>query len=141
MLVSAGPVAAQSELVIYKEGTKLYHRAGCPLISSGVGVLALTRAQAEARGYKPHADCDPANPRSRPSPTPKAQPSIAVFVDGPKYYHRKSCPKLDTGSTSLKAIKLEAAAKTHWPCPACKPPKLKRTTEPAIPGTNRRRGG
>jgi hypothetical protein len=36
----------QSEMVIVKEGTKEYHRAGCEVIRDGKGVLAMTRAQA-----------------------------------------------------------------------------------------------
>lgn len=145
-LVAALPAplgAWQGELVLHKEGSGLYHRPGCPVVRDSAGILALSRAQAEARGYKPHPECDPSNPRAVPpaksAPTIPPAP-ITVFVDGPKYYHRKSCPKLDASSSSLKAVTLEAAAKTHWPCPACKPPIFKRNTEPAVPGTNRRRG-
>ena len=141
-------VAAQAELVIHKEGTKQYHRPGCPVIRDAVGVLALTRGQAESRGYTAHPDCDPANQppaetargRARgrvPAPAPK----ITVYIDGPKYYHRKECSRLASTPPGPKAVPLETAAKSHWPCPACKAPILKKSTEPAIPGTNRRRGG
>lgn len=62
-IVAAGAWAAiaiaQSELVIHKEGSTQYHRPGCEVIGNGKDVLALTRAQAEARGDKPHSGCDP----------------------------------------------------------------------------------
>jgi len=136
------PAIAQGELVIHKDGTKLYHRPNCVVVRDVEGVLLLTRAQAEARGYKPHPDCDPANP-SAPSPSaqPQLQPPITVYVVDPKYYHRKTCPKIDAASTTVKAVTLEAAAKSHWPCPDCKAPVFKKNVEPAVPGTNRRRGG
>ena len=59
LVVSAPAASAQSELVIYKEGTGLYHRPGCPVLKDATNVMAMTRAQAEARGHKAHADCDP----------------------------------------------------------------------------------
>jgi hypothetical protein len=146
------PAAAQAELVLHKEGTPFYHRPTCPIVRRGVGVLALTRGQAEARGYKAHPDCDPSNRKgssaadgvaapSAPPPARAAEPPIVVYVDGPKYYHRKTCPKLDASSKTLKQVTLERGAKTHWPCPTCKAPIFRRNVEPAVPGTNRRRGG
>ena len=137
------PVAAQSELVVFKEGTTLYHRPGCPVIRDGAGVLALTKAQAEGRGYKPHRDCDPSNPNalSLSEKATAAQPPATVYVDGSKYYHRKSCPKLDATSKTMKAVRLDAAAKAHWPCPTCKAPVFKKKIDTPILGTSRRRGG
>ena len=45
-LVAAAPAeAGQSELVIYKEGTGLYHRPGCPLLKDATDLMAMTRAQ------------------------------------------------------------------------------------------------
>jgi hypothetical protein len=132
------PAGAQAELVLHKEGTPFYHRPSCPIVRKAVGVLALTRGQAEARGYKAHPDCDPSH---RKGPARAAEPPIVVYVDGPKYYHRKTCPKLDASSKTLKQVTLERGAKTHWPCPTCKAPIFKRNVEPAVPGTNRRRGG
>jgi hypothetical protein len=126
----------QSELVVHKEGTTLYHRPSCPLILDGAGVLAMTRAQAEARGYKPHPDCDPANPKPsarRVTPSPPA----TVYVDGAKYYHRKDCSKL-TDPKARKAVSLDIVGKTHWPCPACRPPIRQRGAENAVPGTKPR---
>src|SRR5688500_4717261 len=67
--------SAQSELVIYKEGTSLYHRAGCEVIRDMKGVVAMTRAQAEARGYRAHADCAPAAARPGAPPGPAAAPA------------------------------------------------------------------
>jgi hypothetical protein len=145
----AGPVwvngtsaIAQGELVIYKDGTKLYHRPSCAVVRDVEGVLLLTRAQAEAHGYTSHPDCDPAN-RNAPTPSaqPKPQPPITVYIGDQKYYHRKTCAKLDAASATVKAVPLEAAAKTYWPCPDCKAPVFKKNVEPAVPGTNRRRGG
>ena len=53
-LVAAAPAeAGQSELVIHTQGTGLYHRPGCPLLKDATDVMAMTRAQAEARGHKP----------------------------------------------------------------------------------------
>jgi hypothetical protein len=118
--------AAQSELVIYKEDTNQYHRAGCDVIRDMKGVVALTRAQAESRGYKAHADCDPgvskpavpgAPAAAQPAPTPQT-----VYVDGGKYYHRKDCRRLAAKPKEARAEPLEAAGKSLWPCPDCRPP-------------------
>ena len=133
-----GPAAAQSELVIYKEGTTQYHRPGCDLIRDGKGVMALTRAQAEARGYKPHPDCDPSQ-RKADSPSTSgaapAPPPQTVYVDGTKYYHRKDCRRLDANRQAVRAESLESAGKTHWPCPDCRPPVRQRN--PASPPLGR----
>jgi hypothetical protein len=138
--------AAQSELVIHKEGTNLYHRPGCPVVRDGIGVLALTRAQAEARGYKPHPDCDPDNPSARsapavprpvPAPAPAPPPAVTVYLDGSKYYHRKSCAKIATAK-DVASKSLEVAGKSYWPCPVCRPPVRRKSSEPAVPGTVRR---
>ena len=142
---SAGS-GSQSELVIYKEGTKLYHWPGCPVVAGSSDVLALSRAQAEGRGYKAHPECDPSNPAAPPKsraatgrPAGPA-PSEVVYLGDAKYYHRKDCTRLK-GVANPKSVTLAMAAKSHWPCPACKAPILKRSNEPAIPGTNRRRDG
>src|SRR5690349_7939245 len=87
-------VFSQSELVIVKEGTTVYHRPGCPVIRDGGEVMAMTRAQAEARKYTAHPDCDPSNPKA-PAPKAAPPPPVTVYVvDGSKYYHRKDCKKL-----------------------------------------------
>lgn len=130
------PVLPQSELVIHKTGTKLYHRAGCPELGDSADVLAMTRAQAEARGYKPHDVCDPANP-DRPA-TGKPERPPTVYLDGSRYYHRSTCSRLPEDKKKLKTASLEVAGKSHWPCPTCKPPVRKRSAEPAVPGTGRR---
>ena len=125
--------AAQSQLVIYQEGTSQYHRAGCEVIRAMKGVVAMTRAQAEARGYKAHADCDPAVPKPGAPPGPAAAPADLakpkpqiVYVDGGKYYHRKDCRRLDAKSKTVRAESLDEAGKSLWPCPDCRPPKRPR---------------
>jgi hypothetical protein len=122
------PIAAvQSELVIYKERSQLYHRPGCEVIRDGTGVLALTRAQAEARGYKPHPDCDPEQRKpDAPGDKAAARPQT-VYVDGTKYYHRKECKRLEAKPKAVRAESLDAAGKAYWPCPDCRPPVRKRT--------------
>ena len=129
--VTIGPVAAQSELVIHKEGTTQYHRPGCDLIRDGKGVTALTRAQAEGRGYKPHPDCDPEQ-RKPDAPAargaPPAPPPQTVYVNGTRYYHRKDCRRLEANPKAVRSESLEAAGKTYWPCPDCRPPVRKRTS-------------
>jgi hypothetical protein len=121
--------AAQSELVIHKEDTTLYHRPACDVIRDMKGVVAMTRAQAESRGYKPHPDCDPAVSKpGAPAPSaaaaaaqPKPTPQI-VYVDGGKYYHRKDCRRLAANPTAARAEPLDVAGKSLWPCPDCRPP-------------------
>ena len=123
------PIAAvQSELVIYKEGSQLYHRPGCDVIRDGTDVLALTRAQAEARGYKPHPDCDPEQrkPDAAGDKAAAARPQT-VYVNGTKYYHRKECKRLESNPKAVRAESLDAAGKAYWPCPDCRPPVRKRT--------------
>ena len=134
---SMAALGAQSELVIYKEGSKQYHRPSCPVVADMKGVVAMTRAQAEARKYTPHEGCDPANPNATP---PKAAPRPeTVYLDGSKYYHRKTCSRLE-GAKNVKAASLESAGKEQWPCPTCKPPVRRRSIENAVPGTKRRGG-
>jgi hypothetical protein len=134
------PVASgQSELVIYKEGTGLYHRPGCPTLKDATDVMAMTRAQAESRGHKAHADCDPAlmkKPEGAPAPGTPTAP-VTVYLNDGKYYHRKDCPRLKE-SVKLKSESLEAAGKAYWPCPDCRPPVRRKNAEPAVPGTGRR---
>lgn len=138
-LVLAAPAFAQSELVIYKQGTTLYHRAGCPLLKDATDIVAMTRAQAESRGYKPHADCDP-DQKKEDSGTGQGVPSapVTVYLDAGKYYHRKDCAKLDAKSKQFRSESLESAGKSHWPCPVCRPPVRRKSVEPAVPGTGRR---
>jgi hypothetical protein len=134
-----GAVRGQSELVIYKEGTNQYHRAGCELIRSGDGVIALTRAQAEARGYKPHPDCDPdaRKPAAADGSTAidrRAAPAVdpTVYLNGTKYYHRKDCRRLEANPKAVQAETLDKAGKSFWPCPDCRPPVRKRSAAPAV---------
>ncbi|MGH9370910.1 MAG: hypothetical protein ACRD15_05210 [Vicinamibacterales bacterium] len=138
LLVSAAALMAQGELVVYKSGTKLYHRASCPVVQDLAGAVAMTRGRAESRGYKAHSGCDPDNPNAK-APKAAPPPPQTVYVGGPKYYHRKTCGKLGDPA-AVKPISLEIAGKTHWPCPDCKPPVRKRSIENAIPGTKRRGG-
>jgi hypothetical protein len=111
--VSFAAGAWAQELVIVLDGTKQYHRPGCELIQGRTDVLAMQRAQAEARGFRAHPECDPA----RVPPAPK--PVMVTVDDGAKYYHRDKCGKI---GKSPRKISLEEASKKHWPCPACKPP-------------------
>jgi hypothetical protein len=126
-----GPLIAsvQSELVIHKEGSNQYHRPGCDVIRDGKDVLALTRAQAQSRGYKPHPECDPDQRKSGTSsdgsPVPAARPET-VYVNGTKYYHRQDCKKLTANPKAVRAESLDTAGKTYWPCPDCRPPVRKR---------------
>jgi len=127
LVAMAAGAAAQGQLVITKEGTTLYHWPGCPLVQSNVqgsvaGVLAMNRGQAEARGLKPHPDCDPSKappPGGAGANKPAAPPSVFVDKAG-KYYHRERCARLE--KTSKKVVLDAATARKYWPCPACKPP-------------------
>ena len=137
---TASLAALQSELVIYKEGSAVYHRAGCPVLKDMTGVTAMTRAQAESRGYKAHPDCDPAQQKSdgRSAPSAPGAPPPTVYLDDGRYYHRKDCAKLDANAKRVRSASLESAGKSHWPCPDCRPPVRKKSAEPAVPGTGRR---
>ena len=135
-LIAASTVQSQSELVIVKEGTRLYHRPGCPVIRDGNGVTAMTRAQAEGKQYTAHLDCDPSNPKA-PAPKAAPPPPATVYLDGSKYYHRKDCKRLKDPAAA-KAVSLEDVGKSYWPCPDCRPPVRQKSTENAVPGTKRR---
>ena len=136
--LAAAITIGQSELVIVKEGTSLYHRVDCPAVRDGRNVLAMTRAQAESRRNKPHADCDPASSKNETPPSKSAPPPPqTVFLNGTKYYHRKDCRRLD-GVKDVRPEPLEQAGKSLWPCPDCRPPVRRRSAEPAVPGTVRR---
>lgn len=125
--------APSQELVLHKEGTGLYHRPSCDVVRDGVGVLALSRGQAEARGFKPHAACDPEQqPPDKPAPAAAAAPPapaptpprrVFVLVDDGKQYHRDGCKRL---GKNAQRMALDDAAKQRWPCPVCRPPIRKR---------------
>ncbi len=120
LALTAAPAIAQ-ELVLHKEGTGLYHRPSCDVVRDGVGVLALSRGQAEARGLKPHPECDPSRtpPPAEKAAKPAAPSQVFVFVDSGNQYHRDGCKKLGKGA---RRIALDEAAKKRWPCPTCRPP-------------------
>jgi hypothetical protein len=136
------PRTFQSPLVIHKEGAPEYHRPWCPVVRDGKDVVALTRAQAEARGLTSHAACekDPSEESSargtagRTSRGSAPTPIQFVYVDASKYYHREKCER-PVGPRSRVA--LDVAGKTRWPCPACRPPVRRMRDAPAVP----RRGG
>lgn len=112
---------AQSEMVIAL-GKTHYHRPGCALLKGATDILAMTRAQAEARNLEPHADCDPAQapPGSDPStPGRAAKPAMVLMDVGGSFYHRDKCAKL---SKKTRRVPVTEAAKKHWPCRTCKPP-------------------
>lgn len=124
--VAPVPAHAQSELVIVKQGTSEYHRPGCAVVSDGVDVLAMTRAQAEGRKLTAHEACDPAKAAAAgpdASGTAAAKP-VFVYVDASaKHYHLEKCERLGKGR---KKIALAEAGLKHWPCTVCKPPIRKR---------------
>ena len=144
-------IAAQSEMVIAREGTgqgeKHYHRPGCAVVRDGKGVVAMARAEAESRGFKAHRDCDPAlsapaaAPPGATSATPSKAPPETVFIDAAAtHYHRKDCARLGKDARPLPVTDVGK----RWPCPACRPPVPKRTTEPLVPrwrGPGRSGGG
>jgi hypothetical protein len=125
-----GPLiaAALSELVISKEGSTQYHRPGCDVIRDAKDVIALTRAQAEARGYKPHPECDPEQRKATAEGPAAAAKPQTVYLNGTKYYHRKECRRVEADPKAVRAESLDTAGKTYWPCPECRPPVRKRTT-------------
>ena len=127
---------AQSEMVVVTERTKEYHRPSCAQVRSGKGVIAMTRGQAQSRGFKAHAACDPANPASDAAQSgsegsqDERQPPVYVYTaPGDSRYHRETCEKLP--KETRKKVLLEEAGKKQWPCSVCRPPIRKRT--PAIP--------
>jgi hypothetical protein len=119
-------------------GPSQYHRAACPVVRDGKDVLAMTRAQAEARGAKAHPECEnlPAAPpdgrAGAPPGTPPEDkgpaPDTPVFVDAGKHYHRQGCAKL--GKEPRKVLLKDAGPR--WPCPVCRPPVRKRIEGPPL---------
>jgi hypothetical protein len=104
------------------------------VIRDGKNVLALTLGQANLRGLKPHAQCDKEPPgvagTTGNGGSRKPAAPVFVYVDGTKYYHRQDCAKR---SGVEKRETLDVAARTHWPCPACRPPVRKKGDPPAVP--------
>jgi methylphosphotriester-DNA--protein-cysteine methyltransferase len=129
-------LAAQGELVIVKEGTGLYHRPSCDVIRGATDILAMSVGQAEARGFKPHPDCDPSNPKTLTPPPasaakgttekPRKPPApVYVWIDaGSTLYHREGFRRL--GQAPKKMVLDAATAKKYWPCGVCKAPILPR---------------
>ena len=113
--------ALQTEYVLVKPGSKLYHQPNCEQIAGAKGVTAMTRSQAEARGLTQDPACDPA---THPPDEKKKPETVYVYVQpGAKYYHREHCAKAGASPTR---VTLDEAAKKYWPCPVCKPPIRKR---------------
>ena len=112
------------DLVLHKDGTRVYHRPWCPQVRETRDVLAMSRAQADGRGLKPHADCDRDPPSQQPDPSAPAAP-VFVYVAGakPTQYHREGCKRL---GRDRKKLSLEEAGRQYWPCTLCKPPIRKR---------------
>lgn len=125
LLLSLGAFAAappvQDELVITREKDPLYHRPGCPVVRDAKDVLAMTRAQANGRGKKPHPQCDPANTPQTAEERKRAEAlATPLFIaTGDRYYHREKCAKL---GKAPRRVSLDEAAKKHFPCRTCKPP-------------------
>ena len=116
LFLALAPFAgAGQEMVIIREGGREYHWPGCPVVRDAKDVLAMTRAQANGRGLKPHADCDPSQ---TPGEGAAAKP-IFVFLDEGKFYHREKCARL---GPSPRKVNVNEAARKHWPCRTCKPP-------------------
>ena len=136
LVVTAAVVYAfaqsSTEYVLVKPGSPEYHRPGCDVVRDPKDVVAMTRAEAESRGLKPHAACDPAkvslakSDPAKPTSTKRAAPKVQyVFVEpADQRYHRETCPKL--GKPRQRITLDAAAAKKYWPCPVCKPPIRKR---------------
>jgi hypothetical protein len=120
LLVGIAP-AAQTEYVLVKPGSKLYHQPSCEQLVGAKGVVAMTRSQAESRGLKQDPACDPAK---HPPDEKKKAAAVYVYVQPKgKYYHREHCKN---AGESPKRMLLDEAAKKYWPCPVCKPPIRKR---------------
>lgn len=113
LLLCLGGAAFGQELVIAIEGSKEYHRPGCERIAGRTDVVAMQRGQAEARGLKPHKECDPA------FVPPPAKPVMVTVDASGKYYHRDTCKRI---GKDPRKVTLDEAAKAHWPCTVCKPP-------------------
>ena len=141
LLALSLPVESQSELVLLKKdsaGQSQYHRAACPVVRDGKDVLAMTRAEAEARGAKAHSACEalpgaPADGRdgsaaaTRPEDKGPA-PDTPVYVDAGKHYHRQDCAKL---GKQPRKVQLKDAGR-RWPCPVCRPPVRKEAATPPL---------
>lgn len=94
--------------------SKESHTPSCPLIKDAKGVSLLTRAQANGKGYKPHADCDPATLAEKNAP-----PTVYVS-ESDKVYHKADCKVLP--KDAKKVALDEKAVKGRWPCTVCRPP-------------------
>jgi hypothetical protein len=122
VFTAMGPIApqAQSEMVVQRDGTKMYHRPSCDQVRDVRDILAMTRAQAEARGLKAHEACDPAkNPTSQAGAPAAEKPAMVLIDVGGQFYHRDKCEKL---SKNTRRVAVTEAYKKHWPCRTCKPP-------------------
>jgi len=119
-LISLAP-RLQTEYVLVKPGSKLYHQPNCEQLAGAKGVTAMTRSQAEARGFTQDPACDPA--KHPPGEKKKAAPVFVYVQPDGKYYHREHCAK---AGASPKRVTLDEAARKYWPCPVCKPPIRKR---------------
>ena len=132
----APPAPAQQPstptLVITGPGWSDYHYPGCPrLAGESDRLIALPLGQANARGLKPHVECDPSRARTpgenagkERKPGAKLSPAresrVVYILRDDRRYHRASCTRMGLGA---RAIQLDLLAPRYVPCPVCKPPR------------------
>jgi hypothetical protein len=120
------PAAAQdaNAMVVIVKGGKQFHQPGCAVVAkAGANVTVAKRGEATRRGLTAH-DC------GVPAPEAAAgDPNLerVATQPGDNKYHRTSCEKLGAKRSTLT---LDAAGRTLWPCPVCKPPIRQRKPVP-----------
>lgn len=122
----AASTGNRNEYVVIVPGSKEYHRPGCELVRGAKAPTVLMKFQAEDRGLKAHADCDPAN--MQPDGTPKPKPVFVYVQKDDNKYHKAGCTLLKKDASRVLLDK--DAVRGRWPCTVCRPP-LRVTPKPA----------
>jgi len=113
----------------------LYHRENCPVLKTSGGLITLTRAEAEARFFRPHSECmggtaapaqattarTPAAPTTGTRAQDNGDTIVYITRTGTKY-HRAGCRSLARSQTPI-ALR-DAVARGSGPCSICNPPTL-----------------
>lgn len=107
-----------AEYVVTVPGSKEYHRPGCDLVRAAKAPAVLLKSQAEGRGLKPHADCDPVN--LQPDGTPKPKPVFVYIQKDDNKYHKAECALVRKDATRVRLDK--DAVRGRWPCTVCRAP-------------------
>jgi len=80
-----------------------YHNADCALVKTGSGLVTISKTEAESRGFRQHADCEP---------------KVYIGMGATTYHHRADCPALVDPKPI--PVRLAELSRVYTECPRCR---------------------